>query len=430
MYDELLAFYKKINKKKHIDRGDEDGADEDGYDDEDDDDMDDDDEEENEASYKFNQEEHRIDDIEKLRDDRHQVNERKQKMLAEMSTLETRLNKLKIQESTIKSRLEDTEDMIQDFQREKMDKLNQLSVSIVLKISQLQNLEKDEQEYQKWEKYREENQIDDPSHFDNSGMNGYGSPTKGGMTSKHHAMLNSFGQAAPHQMEEDYRGFFLPLNLKDSTLFTRDGLLKLIDRKRQLDQQIEENKAIYKAKKDELKAINRQIKENQRVQKQKLEEYNEKQMLRFGCLQDLDSLEVAGPSQTVIDLRNKQNRIEKECMRKREEAEAHLESTQRELTRSVKENTVLLELIIELGKEQIDYNEKLDQTKQAILEDENADQKKQILREKQELREVLQLQSRKIETLKTEINLYKRKGGHIYTKVTTNRRNANLNQNE
>ena len=26
------------------------------------------------------------------------------------------------------------------------------------------------------------------------------------------------------------------------------------------------------------------------------------------------------------------------------------------------------------------------------------------------------------------INMYKRKGGHIYTKVTTNRRVANLNQ--
>lgn len=113
-------------------------------------------------------------------------------------------------------------------------------------------------------------------------------------------------------------------------------------------------------------------------------------------------------------------------MRRREEKEADLENKQRELTRSVKENTGLLELIIALGKEQIEYNEKLDQTKQATLEDEDDDQKKQIIQKKEELREVLQLQSRKIETLKTEINLYKRKGGHIYTKVTTNRRNANL----
>ena len=37
------------------------------------------------------------------------------------------------------------------------------------------------------------------------------------------------------------------------------------------------------------------------------------------------------------------------------------------------------------------------------------------------------MQAKEIDILKTEINLYKRKGGHIYTKVTTNRRVAHLN---
>lgn len=38
--------------------------------------------------------------------------------------------------------------------------------------------------------------------------------------------------------EEDYRGFFLPKELKDSVLFTRTQLLQLIDRKRELDEEI------------------------------------------------------------------------------------------------------------------------------------------------------------------------------------------------
>lgn len=117
-------------------------------------------------------------------------------------------------------------------------------------------------------------------------------------------------------------------------------------------------------------------------------------------------------------------------MRRREESETQLESTQRELTKEVKENTGLLDLIISLGKEQIECNEKLDENKQAILENDGSKEKKEMVKVKQQLRDVLQIQARKIETLKTEINLYKRKGGHIYTKVTTNRRNANLNQNE
>lgn len=431
MYDEILAFFKKIIKTRKQEPGDGDGGDDDGDMDEDELEEDEDDEE-NEASYKFNQEEHKIDDIEKLRDHRMELYNDKQHIESSIADLENNRKKLEISEATIKSTLEETEEMIQDFQKEKMDKLNQLTVSILLKISQIQNLEKNEEEYEKWEKYREENPQEYGMGYDHSGMGGYGSPVKGGATTKGKEanMSNHFHHDAHHHMEDDYRGYYLSKNLNDSTLFSRDILLNLINRKRELDQQIEQNNITIKQQKEEEKAINKEIKQNQAMKKQKEEEYNEKQMLRFGDIVDLDSLEVSGPSQAVLDLRNQQLKVEKMCMRRREEAESELEQTQRELTKAVKENTGLLELIIALGKEQIDCNEKLDQTKQAILEDENADQKKQIIREKEELKEVIQLQSRKIETLKTEINLYKRKGGHIYTKVTTNRRNANMNQNE
>lgn len=37
--------------------------------------------------------------------------------------------------------------------------------------------------------------------------------------------------------EEDYRGFFLPKDLKDSILFTRTQLLQLINRKKELDEE-------------------------------------------------------------------------------------------------------------------------------------------------------------------------------------------------
>ena len=325
MYEDILNFFKKItgNRRKG-DRGE--GGDGDEDDDVDDEIEDEEDDEANEASYKFNQEEHKIDDIEKLRDERNQLYADKQKIESAISELEKNRKKLEISEASIKQRLEDTEEMIQDFQKEKMDKLNVLTIPIVLKISQMQNLEKNEDEYKKWEKNREEQMNNgDEQNFENS-----------------------------HPIEDDWRGYFLPKSLKDSTLFTREGLLRLIERKRELDIQYSENNETLKAKNEEKKAIKMQMKANRKMKKQKLEEYAEKQMLRFGDLVDLDSLEVSGPSQVVIDLRNNQLRVEKECMRKREEAEAELEGTQRELTKSVKENTGLLELIIELGKEQID----------------------------------------------------------------------------
>ena len=52
----------------------------------------------------------------------------------------------------------------------------------------------------------------------------------------------------------------------------------------------------------------------------------------------------------------------------------------------------------------------------------------QAREDKNRIKNLLQTQAKEIETFKTEINMYKRKGGHIYTKVTTNRRVANLNQ--
>ena len=167
MYEDILNFFKKIlvNRRKG-DRGD--GGDGDEDDDMDEDVDDEEDDEANEASYKFNQEEHKIDDIEKLREERNALYGDKQKIESAISDLEKNRKKLEISESSIKQRLEETEEMIQDFQKEKMDKLNVLTVPIVIKISQMQNLEKNDEEYKKWEKFREEqiNPGGDDQNFD------------------------------------------------------------------------------------------------------------------------------------------------------------------------------------------------------------------------------------------------------------------------
>lgn len=41
-----------------------------------------------------------------------------------------------------------------------------------------------------------------------------------------------------HDKEEDWRGFYLPKDLTNSVLFTREQLLSLIGRKRELDIEI------------------------------------------------------------------------------------------------------------------------------------------------------------------------------------------------
>lgn len=94
----------------------------------------------------------------------------------------------------------------------------------------------------------------------------------------------------------------------------------------------------------------------------------------------------------------------------------------------MKKNTGLLDLIRTLGEKQHALEHKLTGANNAIFVDEDEQKKMEQREEKNRIKNLLQTQAKEIETFKTEINMYKRKGGHIYTKVTTNRRVANLNQ--
>ena len=305
-----------------------------------------------------------------------------------------------------------------------MAKLNQLIVPIVLKVKQLQNLEEDSRAVERWAEVRQKE------------LEALGVGQEVGESPNNSALMNNtaMNESQMHMLQEaaeeaDWRGNYLPGNLDNSILFTKSHLTYLIERKRVLDEEYVKENVKYREYRDTMREKKKKIKENENLKKKREEEYKEKQMLRFGDLYDLDSLEVGGPSQTVFDLQNRFNKKEKDCFKKIEEADTELEQTQRQLTQAIKNNTGLLNLIIKLGKDQIDYNNMLDQTKQAIHQDENEKERRNIMLEKQKLKEALEMQAKEIETLKTEINLYKRKGGHIYTKVTTNRRVANLAQN-
>lgn len=105
-----------------------------------------------------------------------------------------------------------------------------------------------------------------------------------------------------------------------------------------LDRAFNEYKRDHNTKKKE-------IKENEKVRSEREKEYNERQMLRFGNLVDLDNLEVSGPSVVVLDLQNKFHKTEKKCIHMIEEADSELEKTQRDLTQAIKNNTNLLNLI-------------------------------------------------------------------------------------
>ena len=143
-YDEILRFYEKITKKrkrpekvKQENDGDEDDeeaeAEEEEFEEEEDDD------EEDNFNPQFG-EDTKIDDIEKLRDERLELFDRKEKIQIYISDLQNQQRRMESTQKRIDQELAETEEEIADFQKEKMAKLNQLDCSVVLKVKQIQNL--------------------------------------------------------------------------------------------------------------------------------------------------------------------------------------------------------------------------------------------------------------------------------------------------
>lgn len=148
-----------------------------------------------------------------------------------------------------------------------MSKLNQLQVSIVLKIKQIQNLQPhpDASMIEKWTQIHEEEKnarleefqnkvtqdaIDDPMYIEQ----------------EKEKIMN----------EDDWRGYYMPEDLKHSVMFTRTQLLQLINRKRVLE---EEQVGLHKAFREfkrEYKQQQREIKENEKKREAAEREYNER----------------------------------------------------------------------------------------------------------------------------------------------------------
>jgi len=114
-------------------------------------------------------------------------------------------------------------------------------------------------------------------------------------------------------------------------------------------------------------------------------------MLRFGNLVDLDNLEVSGPSAQVMELQNKFQKTEKKCIKMIEDADAEHGSTQRDLTSQMKNNTNLLNLIRQLGEEELDLDKKLNDSNKAIFVDEDDEKKRHIMEEKLRIKKLLEI---------------------------------------
>jgi len=95
-----------------------------------------------------------------------------------------------------------------------MSKLNELQVSVVLKVKQIQNMQPNQNSIERWAQIREEEINQKLEMIQNkASQEGMDDP------------MYLEQQKEQLIQEEDWRGFVLPQNLKNSVLFTRTQLL-------------------------------------------------------------------------------------------------------------------------------------------------------------------------------------------------------------
>merc|ERR1719324_381228 len=145
------------------------------------------------------------------------------------------------------------------------------------------------------------------------------------------------------------------------------------------------------------------------------------QMLKFGQTVDLDLIERSAPNKYVQELQEKVTEKEREARSRLAEWEKKIEKQKKDLAKVTCDNTSLMEQIVSMGYSQM----QLDAALNARIANVTVNDTEPLIElremERERLKDLLTLQNKEIATLQAEINLFRKKGGHIYTTVTANR---------
>ena len=357
----LKVLEKKIKRKKQKQKASDDEDEEEDEDDSDDmSDLSDDSSDESQDNLDVapeNLDLNLFESVQQLREERLDLTDQVMIKSKEIDKLRRDADERKRKENELQKEITRTDAEIQEFQRLKMQKLNELEVAIVLALDQFLNLDEDS----------------------------------------------------------------LPLDVVDSVLFTNEALKRLRSRIIELGDELRKAETRWFQLRKDKSETKKETKAQQREKEKALKEYESIMALKFGRRINLDLLSHAEPTAQVEELKEKFVKTEKKSQKRIEEAKAELYATQQFLNQVMEKNTKLIERRTELFDEIVKSNKKLDLGNQEIFREEDESEQEILEKEKKKMKELLELQAREIETLKTEIGLFRHKGGHIYTKITTNR---------
>eukprot|EP00927_Polykrikos_kofoidii_P077636 TRINITY_DN7455_c1_g2_i1.p1 TRINITY_DN7455_c1_g2~~TRINITY_DN7455_c1_g2_i1.p1 ORF type:complete len:349 (-),score=113.28 TRINITY_DN7455_c1_g2_i1:30-1019(-) len=265
-----------------------------------------------------------------------------------------------------------TDNEIQQFQTDKQRKLNQVEIVFALRLSQVQCL---------------------------------------GEISEDTLMLGVGGVGSGR----------LPQELDGEVVFTHEGLLRLMHRITELHQEIKEVKVNFRQLQKDFRARKREKNQVEQNIEDLQAKFRDIQMLKFGQIVDLDLIERNAPNKHVQDLQERVFEAEREQRRRLAEWEKRIEKQRKDLTKVTSENTQLMDQIVSMGYSQMQLDAALNARIASVTVNDTEPLVELRELERERLKDLLTLQSKEVATLQAEINLFRRKGGHIYTTVTANR---------
>ncbi|GMH77149.1 hypothetical protein TrST_g4112 [Triparma strigata] len=369
--DQLLKIFKrKIKRAKKRSTGDEDeDEDEDeesDYDDYDEDDEDEDDEEVDD-SCPPGCDTHLYESIIEMREKRLDQEEYMSEFQKELDALKKTHDRHVGRERQIDKDLKSTEIEIQKFQTEKQKEINELLVTIPLKVGQIR--------LWKPEVGAEGEMVEVPSD--------------------------------PTILRESVK-------INECTIFSEDDLGKIRNRIGELKDEIVVDKGNFSGLHKEKRALEKdKLVKEKKIEKQ-AKECEEIQMLKFGQLVDIEALDKISVNNDEAELKSKSNELEITNEKEIFALQAKHRRLKEKLLDSTNVNTGKLNNIAELNGRQFFLEKELNGKGGGMQVADDGPTIREETEERNRLVALVKLQAKEVDALKAEINLLRRKGGHIY----------------
>jgi paraquat-inducible protein B len=149
--------------------------------------------------------------------------------------------------------------------------------------------------------------------------------------------------------------------------------------------------------------------------------FKNEQILKFGLEIDFDFLLTASKKTTFDRYENEYKKLKAESDRKIDVYKQKIEESKKKLQLETNKNTKELNEIKKKLQEKQSNDKKLEEKNSEITKKNNKKYQMYDLSEKkQKLKEILKLLKQQMDALKKEIDIFRRKGGHIYSTIASN----------